>query len=124
MLQKKTYYLGVDSVDTAVHALSSLSFCKAVDSTNGRVQIVYEDRIRVGVQPEKKSAGAVVFVSGSFLPEEMSEIEALAKYEHAPMRQTVWTVVVETAKDLDRNGVQTTHHILGKPTVRGEDNKA
>ena len=113
MLTIKSYYLGVDSVDTALDAIDTLPFCSVFDRAKAQVQITNIDRIRVMLVPAGDSEGAIIIITGSFTPEEMLEIETLSQYEHKPLRKEVAEVVAKTVVDLQTKGVSGTHHILG-----------
>jgi hypothetical protein len=114
-MEHMTYYLGVDSINAALNAIDELSFFTVVDRKTAQVKYAHEGRMAVGIHPIEDPVGAVVFITGGFTPEESSEIEALAQYEYAPMRKAVSNVVAQTTVDLGKQGVRTTHQILGKP---------
>ena len=113
MLTNKSYYLGVDSVDTALDAIDSLSFCSVFDRAKAQVKITNIDRIRVMIMPTGDAGGAITIITGAFTPDEMLGIEAMSKYEHKPLREEVAKVVTKTVADLQTKGVSMTHHILG-----------
>ena len=114
-VEKKTYYLGVDSIKAAINTIDILSFFTVVDKKTAQVKYAHEGRMAVGIHPIKDPAGAVVFITGAFTPQEMNEIEALSQYEHIPLRKAVSNVVTQTIIDSEKKGVRTTHQILGKP---------
>lgn len=113
-MERKSYYLGVNSIDAAVEAIGSLSFFTVIDKKSAQFKYAHEGRMSVGILPIKDPVGAVFFVTGTFTTEEMSEIEALAKHEYAPLSEAVSDVVAQTMLDLDKKGLRMTHQILGK----------
>lgn len=113
-MERWTYYLGVDGISSAVAAIGKLSFFTILDKKNAQIKCSNEDRMAVGILPIQDPAGAVVFISGMFTPNEMNEIKALAQYEYAPMRDEVSKVAAKTMIDLEKKGLKIPTHILGK----------
>jgi hypothetical protein len=114
-MESKTYYLGVDSIGSGVDAVGKLTFFTVFNRKNAQITCSHDDRMKVGILPVHNPEGAVVFITGSFAPKEMTEIEALAQYEYPPVRGEVSKVAAQTAIDLQKKGLSIPSHILGKP---------
>lgn len=113
-MERKTYYLGVDSIGSAVDAIGKLTFFTVLDKRNAQIKCSYDDRMKVGILPVQ-SEGAVVFITGNFAQKEMTEIEDLAQYEYTPMREEVAKVAAQTTVDLQKKGLSIPVQILAKP---------
>ncbi|MFC2135874.1 hypothetical protein ACFLTH_14760 [Bacteroidota bacterium] len=116
-METKTYYLGVDSSDTALKLIDSLSFFKVVDMKTAQVKYDHEDRMSLGIHSIKKPEGAIIFFTGSFTPKETAEIKALAKYNYDPMMESVTKLMTQTKLKLEKQNILTPHEILGQQTT-------
>lgn len=113
-MDRKTYYLGVDSVNTAVDVIDTLSFFTVLDRKKAQIQCARQDRMSVGILPVEDPGGAVLFITGAFTPEEAGEIEDLADHEYELLRKKVSNVAAQTAVDMQKKGLSIPQQILGK----------
>ena len=122
-MEKKTYFLGVDSIDTALNVIDTLSFFTVVDRKTVQIKYAHEDRMSLGIHPNKDPAGAIVFFTGAFTLQETAEIKALAKYDYVPIMQAVSKLVTKTVVDLEKQNVRTTYEILGAQKTATDINR-
>ena len=87
-LTSRNFYLGVASVEAAFNAVDELSFCEVLNRHTGQIRIQNDNRIQVVVGPADGDSVAVrtedtlLWIGGQFTPDEMAQIEGLAKHSN------------------------------------------
>lgn len=104
-----------------MEAIEELPFFSILDKQDVLIKNYHDDRMAVVIAPAEEEPpediftwdAAIVVITGEFTPGEMDEVEALARYEHAPLREAVSALVAKQAVEMHAKGVSTIQQILG-----------
>lgn len=113
-METKTFYLGVDSTETALKVIDSLSFFKVVNMKTAQVKYNHEDRMSLGIHSINEPKGAIIFITGAFTHKESAEIEDLAEYSYALMMEPAVNLMNKTKSNLEKHNIHSPHVILGE----------
>jgi hypothetical protein len=110
------YYLGVKTIPDAVDAIGKLSFMKVLDKAAVKVQSL-TNRITLAVGPasadDDLSKGLMIYIGGSFTPEEMKEMDNLSVLADKAVTLLVAQYAAKQMIALQSQGKFATHKILG-----------